>query len=126
MGLDLETVVTRNLAAIDHVVEFGPQFFGCIRYVLEPLDQIFGSVQTTQVQISRTVSEPPPHLHKRVVHLGGAQEVADAQTLEGQPPGELVTPDRNDLEPCYAVCIVQSVLGSAVDHPHVNLIKNLR
>jgi Protein of unknown function (DUF3631) len=75
-------VVTPRAADSDHVVEFAPKFLARFCDVLEPVLQIRRGVEAAEIEISRPVSEPAPHLHQRVTHAAGPQEVADAQTFQ--------------------------------------------
>jgi hypothetical protein len=99
-------VVTPRAADSDHVVEFAPKFLARFCDVLEPVLQIRRGVEAAEIEISRPVSEPAPHLHQRVTHAAGPQEVADAQTFQCQAAGELVSADRNDIETGLPVALI--------------------
>src|ERR1019366_5253278 len=97
--LYFESIFPRGGAACRHQIELLPQLFRRVRDVSEPFQQFWRCIKATQVQVTRAIPEPPPHLHQRVVHAGGSQKVTYAETLQGQAPRELIPADREDLQP---------------------------
>src|SRR5262245_6776405 len=97
MRLDLQSVLPGRRTLRSHDVELLAKFFSSLSDVLEPFREVLRGVEATQVEISRSIAEPPTHLHQRVVHLGRTKEVADRESLQSQTPRQLVTAYRDYL-----------------------------
>src|SRR5262249_27655540 len=55
-----------------------------------------GKPDSAQVGISVPIAEPAAHLEERIVGPRISQKIADAKSLQRQPTGQAVAPDRDD------------------------------
>src|SRR5262249_1771330 len=69
------------------------------------------------------IAKPSPHLHQRVEHVRGAEEVTDGQPFEREPAAELVTPYCDDIQTSARPRVGESVSGSTVDPEHPDSLK---
>src|SRR5687767_1670954 len=94
MSSDTEAVIIRRPAEKDHPIEFLTQLFSSFGDMTIPLCKLFAQIQTTEILIALAIAEPATHLHQRVIHTCGPQEVADCQPFERQPARKFVTAHR--------------------------------
>src|SRR3546814_19925092 len=85
-----------------HPLEFSLQFLRGLGYVRVPASRLLQHPDAADILIVRTISEPPPHLHQRVVHHGIAQEVGYGERSEERRVGkECVSTCRSRWSPYH-------------------------
>ena len=71
---------------VGHLTELLAELLGRHGDVLIGFTELLGGVETAEIHVAGSVTEPPAHLQQGVVHARGAQIVADGQPLQGQAP----------------------------------------
>src|SRR5690554_3431506 len=93
--------------------------------MLEPLHQIRCRIKLAHVQVSWPITEPAPHLHQGIVHLGGSEEVAYTEPLQRKSPSQLVATDSYHFQSGGAVRIIEDVLRRPIDQSHLDYVQHL-
>ena len=106
MGTNLERIIIRGASDFCQIIELLTKLLTGDGDMSEPYVEFITSVQATQINVSRAVSEPASHLHQCVIHLGCAEEITDGKTFEGQSSGKLVSTDGDYRNTCFFVFIV--------------------
>src|SRR5208282_915032 len=99
-----------------HLIKQASQLLVCQGDVFVPLYEFRRGVESAQIEVSRSVTKPPPHLHERVIHPGSAEIIAHTQALEREAAGELVPSDCDDANALFSlVRVIENVFDSAID-----------
>src|SRR5439155_9380458 len=99
-----------------HVFEVLPEFFRGEGNPSVPACELLRCVNSAEILVARSVSEPASHLHQGVIHACRTQVVADCESFECESSRQLVSSDHDDAQSVRPVpSVVQDVKSGAVD-----------